>query len=184
VDEQPVDTHEVLEVTFDGDIEDSLFTYQAGADEKVQSATPITERITFEAAAARAPFTVLKPAYIPNGDRVHEHAHYEPARPGHKHESLAIFYMGGDTFESLWMKQSQEPDKKQQEELEWDVLESEGLQMQISDPHPDEGRRVLTCERGGTHVSIISDLPRDEMVRIALSLKSVSRPETENDDDV
>jgi len=176
VDGQPVDTHEVLEVTFDEEIDDSLFTYVVGADEVVQPATPVTERITLEAAAARAPFTVLDPKYIPDREQVHEHATYEPSRPGDRHESLTVFYMCDSTFESLWITQSQKPDNRQQEELEWDTIKSDGRKILISDPHPDEGCRVLVFERGGTHVSITSDLPRDEMARIALSMTPVSGP--------
>jgi|GEM_PF-5598725 len=174
VDGQPVDTHEVLEVTFDEAIDDTLFTYEAGDEEVVQPATPVTERITLEAAAARAPFTVLAPEYIPDRERVHEHASYEPSRPGDRDESLTVFYMGDGSFESLWIRQGQDSDRRQQEELEWDELEADGLKMQISDPHSDEGLKVLECEVDGTRVSITSDLPQDEMTRIALSMKPVT----------
>lgn len=61
VDGQPVDTHEVLEVAFDGTFEDALFTYEAREKEVVQPATPVAEHISLDAAAGKASFTLLSP---------------------------------------------------------------------------------------------------------------------------
>ena len=174
VDGEAVETHEVIEVTFDEEIDDSLFTYQAGAGETVQPAVPISEHITLEAAAARAPFTVLMPTYVPESQRVQSDAMYHPKRPNSPEECLSMFYRGGETFGHLWINQRLVRDKEWYDELEWDELVVDGLRLEFSDPDPDEGLRILVCEQDGTDVSITADLPRDEMVKIALSLKPVS----------
>jgi hypothetical protein len=175
VDGEAIETHEVIEVKFDEEIDDSLFTYQAGTGETVQPAVPITEHITLEAAAARAPFTVLKPTYVPESQRVQSDAMYHPKRPNSPEEYLSMFYRGGETFDHLWINQRRERDKEWYDELEWDELVIEGRRLEFSDPAPDEGLRILVCEQDSTDVNITSDLPRDEMVKIALSLTPVSR---------
>lgn len=173
VDDQSVDTHEVVEVSFDEQVDDSLFTYEASTAEVVQPATPIAERMSLKAAAVRAPFTVLDPEYIPDRDNINEHATYKPSRPGDMEESLVVFYLGESSFESLWIRQSQQIDHMQQEELEWEDLDVDGNQMKISDPLCEDGLKVLTCEVDGTQVCITSDLPQDELIRIALSMRPV-----------
>jgi Domain of unknown function (DUF4367) len=175
-----VEAHEVLDVTFGGKLDDSLFVYETGVNERVQVATPVCEDITLEAAAVRAPFVVLQPGYIPNPEQTQFGVTYHPARPATKVESLTIHYRGGESYDRLWMHQQCERDKNEQKEFEWDELLVEGQQMEISDPHPEEGLRVLSCRRENTFVTIISDLPRDEMVKIALSLT----PVREQDDEV
>lgn len=168
-----VETYEVLEATFDGKIDNSLFVYQPEVNERVQAAVPVSERITLEAAAIRAPFTVLRPGYLPSREQTHFDAMYHPQRPGAATESLTIFYERGDSYQSLWVDQRGEGDMEQQH-LEWDELLVEGQRMEISDPYPEEGLRVLSCQRENTFVTIISDLPRDELIKIALSLRPVS----------
>jgi hypothetical protein len=168
-----VEAHEVLEVTFGGKLDDSLFVYEPGMNEIVQEAAPVAEHVTLEAAAIRAPFVVLQPSYTPDPEQTHSEVMYHAARPTSKVESLTIFYRGGDSYDNLWIKQRCEPDERQQKELEWDELVVEGQRIEISDPNPEEGLRVLSCRRENTFVTIISDLPKDEMVKIALSLTPV-----------
>ncbi|QDU61329.1 hypothetical protein Pan216_21840 [Planctomycetes bacterium Pan216] len=69
-------------------------------------------------------------------------------------------------------------DESRHAELEWEELHVDGQTMEISDPAPDDGLRILTCWREGTFVIIFSDLPREEMVAIALSLTPV-QPQTD-----
>jgi len=173
IDEQPVDAHEVFEVSFDEELDDSLFTYEAGLGETVQPATPTIEHTTLRAAAARAPFTVLVPSYLPEMDSLYNEAIYHPNRPDCKDEHLTIFYRGAKSYDSLWIQQSGHPDSDTRDELEWDEFEHDGQRMQISDPYPEQGRRILCTEQAGTHVSITSDLPRDKLARIAASLSPV-----------
>ena len=47
--------------------------------------------------------------------------------------------------------------------------------MEISDPHPEEGLRTCVVCWESPFVAIVSDLPKDEMVKIALSLTPVSK---------
>jgi hypothetical protein len=174
VDGKPIETHEVLDVTYDEEIDNSLFIYTAAADETVQAAVPIAEHITLEAAAARAPFTVLKPMYVPESERVQADVIYHPQRPNCSDEHLMIGYRGGESFTHFWLNQRRERDKELQDELEWDELVVDGRRLEFSDPNPAEGLRVLAFEQDGTCIDIIADLPKDEMVKIALSLQPVN----------
>ena len=168
-----VEVHEVLEVTFDGQIDDSSFVYEPGINERVRATAPVAKHITLEEAAGGAPFVVLQPSYIPDPEQTHFDVMYHPGIPDRKVESLTIFYRRTASYDTLWIEQSCEPDERQREELEWDERHIDGQRMEISDPHPEEGLRVLCCRRENTFVVIISDLPKDEMVKIALSLAPV-----------
>lgn len=172
VEGEAIETHEVVAVNFDEVIDDSLFTYKAEVGEIIQPAVPIVEFITAEAAACRAPFTILTPIYVPESQRVLSETMYHPARPNSPAESFSIHYRGGETFDYLSIEQRQKRDEKH-DELEWDELDVEGRRLDLSDPGV-EGFRILAFEQDGTYVDIISDLPRDELVKIALSLKPVS----------
>ena len=183
VDGEAIETHEAIAVTFDEEIDDSLFTYRAGLGETVLPAVPVAEHITMAAAAARAPFTVFVPTYVPEGERVQSDVRYHPQRPNCTEEYLSVGYLGGETFDHAWINQRGERDKELQEELEWHEVVVEGRRFEFSDPDPVEGLRVLAWEWDGTYLELIADLPREEMVKIALSLKPVGRLVTENDHD-
>lgn len=168
-----VESHEVLEVEFDGKIDPSYFTYEPGVNEIVQPATLVSEHMTIEAAAIRAPFVVLQPGYTPSSGHTGFEVIYHPRRLSRNLESLTILYRGADSYDRLWIDQRCEPDERQQRELEWNKLLVDGQRMLISDPHPEEGLRVLSRRCYNTVVTIISDLPTDELVKIALSLTPV-----------
>lgn len=169
-----VECHLVEEAVFDEEIDESQFTLDVGGDEVVQPAIPVSEHITWAAAADRVGFTLLKPSYIPSRDRLQEEVLYHPARPNSRQEHVTIFYRGGDAFESLWLTQRAQRDEKSHAKLEWSPLEVEGLALEISDPALEaEGLRILAFRSENTDVSITSDLPIKELIEIAVSMKKV-----------
>lgn len=168
VDQTIVEIHEVLEVTFDVQIDDSCFTDESSAHEKTK---PITERLTLEAAATRVPFVVLHPTSIPASNQPPMDTIHRTIMPDGKMHLTTMIYGGADT---LWIDQRSERDAGLRDELEWDELLVDGQRMEISDPHPEEGLLVLCCEREKTAVAIVSDLPKDELIKMALSLTPVS----------
>lgn len=54
------------------------------------------------------------------------------------------------------------------EELPWEALEREGQALRFCDQY---GQRLLALERYGTHVFVNSDLDRETLIEIALSLQ-------------
>ena len=72
------------------------------------------------------------------------------------------------------MTEQQERNPRTKENYLWDSFVEDGQEFEISDPAPEEeGMRVLVFEKAGTSVMIVSDLPRSEMVRIALSMEPI-----------
>lgn len=57
VDDRTVESHKVVDVTFDEPLDDALFVYQATSEETIQAAIPVTQRTTLQAAASRAPLS-------------------------------------------------------------------------------------------------------------------------------
>jgi hypothetical protein len=171
---EAVESHVVEEVAFDEAIDESTFTLDVDGDEVVQPAIPVSEHITWAAAADRVGFTLLKPGYIPSRDRLQEEVLYHPARPNNRQEHVTIFYRGGDAFESLWITQQAQRDEKSHAKLDWSPLDVEGYGLEISDPAPEaEGLRILAFRAENTDVSITSDLPIKELIEIAVSMKPV-----------
>lgn len=170
VDRALVENHEVQEVKFDEKIDETIFVYEAKGDEKIQAATPVAERISLEAAIARAPIVVLQPDYTPNPEQTRVNVMYHPKRPGGEAESLKIFYYAIDTPYSLWIEQRGTPEESLHQDFEWEEILVESQRIEISDPYPEKGLRILSCQHEETFVTITSNLPRDELIKIALSL--------------
>lgn len=73
----------------------------------------------------------------------------------------------------LWFTQRKERDVRSHEKFAWDELNIDGRVFELSDPGTDDGLRLLTFEQEGTDVDITSDLPTEELVKIALSMVAV-----------
>lgn len=99
---------------------------------------------------------------------------YHPVRPGSKDEHVTIFYRGSTSYQSLWIDLRSEANRAKLEQLEWDDFESNGRKLQISEPEAEDGLRVLALVQNGTRVQIASDLPKNEMVKIALSMATLA----------
>jgi hypothetical protein len=170
VEGEAVETHEVLEVSYDEDLDTSLFTYQPEIGETVHAAIPVSEHLSWKAAAQRAPFRLLKPAFIPEGQRDLDEVIYHPARPGSLEEHVTIFYRSDRSSSSLWISQRAERDMRSHEKLAWDDLSRNDRTFELSDPGTEDGLRLLAFEQDGTDVLITSDLPVDDLVEIACSM--------------
>jgi hypothetical protein len=53
----------------------------------------------------------------------------------------------------------------------WEEVEQKGQKLLISDPGAGVGMRVVAIQRYGTHVDIWSDLERECLIDVALSLR-------------
>lgn len=168
---QLTEQHEVQEVAFDEDFDESLFTYKTEHDEAVEPATPVVEHISLEAAISRAPFTVLQPTYLPDNDRLQCETMYHPARPDCPDEHLSLLYRGGTLFDYLWINQRLSRENRMHDELQWEEVNVAGRPFEVSDPGPDEGLRVVVFQQDGTYVDIISDMHLDELLKIAMSFE-------------
>jgi len=173
VDGHCVESHEVLEVTYDQLADPALFTYTPSHDELVQPENPICEHLTIEGAAARVPFVVLLLSNAPLSRRSGVEVMYYRARPDMSDEYLTLGYGAGADHTHLWINQRAKPDKRHQESLEWEVIEARGRRFSISDPAPKQGLRVLASEHLATHVEIISDLSINELLELAISMQAV-----------
>jgi outer membrane lipoprotein-sorting protein len=171
-DGKAIETFEVVEITFDGTLDESLFRFTPAKDDRVEAAKPVTERISLEAAARRAPFKVFQPAKQSGRKLVEPHVMYYPSRPRRRDESLTIFFLNSEHCQ-LWINQGSQPDPDHSETLEWTEIERNGRRFKLSDPEVDDGLRVLWFEQSGTHVEIVSDLPVEEMVDLGLGMEEV-----------
>lgn len=161
---------EVSDVAFDEPIADELFSYTPDPNAQARPATPITERLTLEAAVARMSFTVLVPSWVPDAEHNDFEVMYHPPRRRSARTSLMLMYRGNLR---LWIDESDvaEPEMA---ELGWEPIERDGKQMAISDPAAEDGMMILSLEQAGTHVIITSDMERDQLIRVAASLVAAS----------
>lgn len=168
--DETFETFEVIQLTFNGEIDDGVFEVQPLAGKPTRDAEPIVQRMTLEAAIEKVPFTILLPKMRPEfGER---DVHYHPPR-GKRPESLTIHYHGGDA-NRLWFNLRPEPDPEMQDRLEWEEIEFAGRRFQLSDPEVEGALSILTFNQNGTWVEIVSNLPRNESLNLAASFEAVS----------
>lgn len=169
----PIESYQVEEVEFDEEFDDSVFVYQATHEEVVIPAAPIFEKLSFEAAASRASFAVLKPGHLGRDRPVGNEVMYHPARPDSRLDALTVHCTRSNEDETLWLTQRKQRDPRH-EDYVWESFMDSDQSFELSDPNPeDKGLRILRFARSGTHVDIFSDLPTEEMVKIALTLTPV-----------
>ncbi len=167
---QTFETFEVVQVTFNGEIDDSVFHVQPLAGKPTRDAVPIVQRMTLQSAIEKVPFTVLLPKTRPEfGER---DVHYHPPR-GKRPESLTIHYHGGDA-NRLWFSLRPELDPEMQDRLEWEEIEFAGRRFQLSDPEIEGALSILVFNQDGTWIEVISDLARNELLDVAASFEVVS----------
>ena len=164
--------HEVREIAFDEELDESLFTYETRPEDTVEPATAVVEHLSLEEAISRAPFTVLRPTWLPESDRLQCETMYHPARPDDPGEYVSLSYRPGTSFDHLLINQRAKHEKQLLEELQWEVVEVRGRQLNVSDPSPEEGLRVVMFEQDGTYSDIMSDMPLDDLLRVAVSFES------------
>jgi hypothetical protein len=167
-----IESLEVVDVTFDASINDSVFACEPRAGQPMRTAVPITERITLEAALATVSFTVLLPT-IGNCEGP-PHLHYQPLQPDGTGENLTVFYHQTGP-NRLWFRLRKKPDREMENELEWEEVEVSGRCFQISAPESDNGLTVLKFCQDGTWVEVFSDHSCDELLKIAESFEAVER---------
>jgi outer membrane lipoprotein-sorting protein len=160
---------QVLQVAFDGSLDDGLFTYTPRQGEQVRPADPIVEHLTLEAAILRMPFTVLIPRRVPDSESRDFEVMYHSPRPRCR-PFLSLMYRGRP---SLWINEGDSADPELAK-MEWEQVERDGKRMLISDPGAGAGMRVISLEQSGTHVAVWSDLDRDRLIDVAASLVPAS----------
>lgn len=164
-----VESHEVFEVSFDGEFDDSLFAYEPELNESVIPLSPTVERVSWDGARAKAPFKVLTPVRLPERERIQCDVMYHTTAPDNPVEYLSIQYRGGTTFQHLWITERAVRDAEMEAALEWDRQAFGNRHFDVSDPGADEGLRVIAFEQDGTHVCVVSDLPIDSLLDLAAS---------------
>src|SRR5262249_33363561 len=135
-------------------------------DEQVSPAPPIVERLTLAAAIAKMPFKVLVPTRWPDLEHCDCQVMYHPPRTRSPRAHLALMYRGGF---SLWINEGATPGPDIAD-MEWEELVRDGRHMTLSDPGGTDGKRMLALEHQGTHVTMWSDLERDQLIDVAASL--------------
>lgn len=176
-DGQAFEIDEVLDISYDEKIDSGLFSYSPAVGEQLREPIPVAEHLTLEAAVARVPFTVLIPDRIPGSGRHQLIIVRHPARLDSPRESLWISCMHSDEFDRLWIRES-ETVGSDHDEYEWERIEKDGRHLLISDPGAT-GKRKIYLMQEGTHVEIDSDLDRDRLIELALSLRPASEARTE-----
>jgi hypothetical protein len=159
---------EVTQVAFDEPLDESLFICAPDAGQSVRPATPIVERMTLETAVARMPFTVLVPTSLPY-EAVHGfEVMFHPARSNSPRAYLSLVYRG--ERRAIWINESDRTDLERTASLEWEQIESRGMHFAISDPGVEGGKSIFVFEQHGTHIDIMSDLDRQQLIDLAMSL--------------
>jgi hypothetical protein len=171
-DGQPFEIDEVLEIAYDEKIDDGLFSYSPAVGEQLREPIPVAEHLTLEAAVARVPFTVLIPTRIPGFGGEQFEVIRLPARPKSPREYLWISYGPCDEFERLWLHEGATIGSDH-DEYEWERIEKDSREILISDPGAT-GQRKIYLKQEGTHIDIDSDLDRDRLIDLALSLCPVT----------
>ncbi len=77
-------------------------------------------------------------------------------------------YRGAAGYEHLSLNQSATPDREESN-LEWESVVLPAMTVRISDPG-EQGMRIITLVKDGTHISLMTDLGRALALDIASSL--------------
>jgi outer membrane lipoprotein-sorting protein len=169
VDGQEFFMHEVLEIAFDEDFPADTFVFTPPPGEEVidaAAAVPQDKDVSIEEAARLAGFTVLLPRRLPEGAelRVHYVAGWERTDQS---PSVWLAYWFESASHSLSIGQSSDA-RIVLDDMPWEELEREGQMLRFCDRF---GQRLLALERAGTQVMLQSDLERETLIEIALSLE-------------
>jgi hypothetical protein len=169
--DRPFKRFEVIEAVFDETLDPTLFQYEPEPGDQVEPRVPISERLSFEAALASMPFTVLVPTLAPEHSELE--AVYHPPRRNGGWSYLSLIYRGSRPHCRLWVNQGPPPGPGWEDEFEWERVGDPGnLQkdLRISDPGEiPEATRILEFEQEGTYVSIRSDMERARLIALAKS---------------
>jgi outer membrane lipoprotein-sorting protein len=162
-------TYEVTEVAFDETFPADTFVFAPPPGEEIldpEAAFPHGQEMTIEEAARLADFTVLIPRRIPEGAELR--VHYSPGWARNDQPPMVwLNYWFESARHSLAFGQSGD-DRHLLSSLSWEQLEHDGQELRVSDQH---GQRLLALERAGTYVVVQSDLDRETLIEIALSLE-------------
>jgi hypothetical protein len=161
---------EVLQVVFDERLDDGLFTYTPKLGEQVRPADPIVKHLSLQAAVAQMSFTVLVPVRLPDPEQADFQVMYHPPCQRSPRAHLCLMYRGD---QALWIYERDAPDPELAK-MEWELFERDGKRMAMSDPGVGAGMRIMALEQHGTHVTILSDLDREQLIDLAASLVPAS----------
>ena len=166
LDAEPMWTTEVLEIAFDQPLDPDLFRYDAPPGEEILGPHDVSpgEHVTIDEAARRAAFTVLTPASLERGWRMH--VMHVPGR-GRIRETVTISLYRDDASHSVSIRETSPPFERWQLNGT-EAIERDGEELRVS---PSGWRRAL-LERDGTCVEVNSETVEvDELVELALSLR-------------
>jgi hypothetical protein len=158
----------VSDVAFGESLDPFLFQYTPELGEQVRPPDPRVVHLTLEAAIDQMPFTVLIPTKLPDPDHRRMEIMYDAPSLKSPRPDLTIMYWCFDADTHLWLHESNSPDPELQQ-YEWESVVCNGKGIRISDPGHD-GKRIVSLEQIGTHVTIWSDLKRDQLLDLAASL--------------
>ena len=169
VDGEAFVAYEMLEVVFDEAFPDDTFVFTPPPGEEIsdaESAFPEQAPVAIEEAATLAPFTVLLPRRLPEGAGLHV-LYFEGLDRMQTSPSVNLVYWFEGAGHSLSIAQTGE--SQELSSLPWENVErDDGTALRFCEQY---GQRLLVCERHGTHIMMTSDLDRETLVEIALSLE-------------
>ena len=169
------ETYEVTKVRYDEPLDDALVTFAPGPDEPTSPAKPISEHMTLSEANTRAPFVVLAPTRFSEVEIAKASVIYLPPRRQRETATLTMIFHG-DRSLIIFQSAAADPDN---EKLDWEPCTRDGVEMAISEPADGGGKRLLSLERHGTHAQFMSNLDRETLIDLALSLAPVKSPGNE-----
>jgi hypothetical protein len=165
--------HEVQSISFDENLESTIFTYTPELGEQVRPTTPPVESMTLKEAAGRLPFAILIPTRGIDFDRAQRHTMYHSSTKGRP--VFRIVYQVWASPDWTWIHESAFPDPSFNH-FEWERLELNGKTVWVSDPGQAGGKCLLYLNQQGTYVTIHTNLQREQAIDLALSLEPASVP--------
>ncbi len=163
---------EVIDVRFDENVPDELFTYRAQPGEQFRAPVPVVERLTFASALKQMPFKMFL-ASRPSGlEQAPVEFMYHPSRTNSPRPHLCLFYHT-EPRRFLAIYEGATEDLKRQE-YEWEQLSVDGQELRISDPGPGRAYRLVALEKQGTYIDIAADMEREQIIELATSLTAAT----------
>ena len=148
-------------------LDNSMFAYKA-KDPNVKFLKDQNKHYQTAAAAQNdVGFTVFVPTKLPFGENVREHFHVHQQT---QEDAPIVFSMYSD-FEvkkHLSIQQSTQRGKDH-DSYQWQTIEHSGMSIKISDPG-EEGMRLISIEKDGTFIGIMTELPRELSLEIAATM--------------
>lgn len=166
--ERIYEKYEVTRIEHDAVFGDDVFSFNSESANFVEATKRVEHMASPSIAQSHVGFAVFVPTIVPENETSHLEVMLDHRSRGESPEVM-LMYRGATSYGHLWIKQRTTADCEE-DEYEWEEISLPDTTARISDPG-EEGMRIVSLVKDGTHISIVTDLARPLALKVASSLE-------------